>query len=98
MSRVVSLVVSLAVLLAIPAHLHAASRSQTGTGGTATAPDAGIIRPPEHLDPGITRPTPVLPPQSMPVIHPPRLPSSPRKSRRERPGNGADRPRLVVPR
>ena len=44
--------------------------------GDVSPRDLGVVHPPEHIDPGINRTPPSLPPQSTPVIHPRRLPKN----------------------
>jgi hypothetical protein len=52
-----------------------------GSGAVRAAPDpppqrpaqGGVVTPPAQVDPGMTKPTPRMPPRSTPVIHPHQL-------------------------
>lgn len=55
-----------------------AQTAQSGPAIQAQSPglqsgSGGVLTPPEHVDPGMTRAAPPMPAQSTPVIHPRRL-------------------------
>ena len=68
--RPVGLALLLAALSAGPASAQAVA---PGAGAEPPARASGVVRPPAQVDQGMVRPTPNLPAQSTPVIHPRRL-------------------------
>ncbi len=76
--RLIGVTPLLALLSAAPAFAQPTAPGPAAAQGDAQG-DAqgggtgGVVRPPAQVDPGMVRPTPSLPAQSTPVIHPRRL-------------------------
>ena len=68
--RMLGLAALLASLSAGPASAQVVA---PGAGAEPQARASGVVRPPAQVDQGMIRPTPNLPAQSTPVIHPRRL-------------------------
>lgn len=62
-------------LLATPWLVQPADAQATNPGSVIQPQGraSGVLIPPDHVDPGMTRPIPNIPAQSMPVIHPRQL-------------------------
>ena len=72
--RLIRVAPLLALLSAAPALAQpTAPGSGVAQGATQGSGTGGVVRPPAQVDPGMVRPTPDLPAQSTPVIHPRRL-------------------------
>ena len=72
--RLIGVAPLLALLSTAPVLAQPAAPGVAATQGNAQGSGtAGVVRPPAQVDPGMVRPTPGLPAQSTPVIHPRRL-------------------------
>ena len=50
--------------------LPAAAQAQVAAGTASGLPSSGVLQPPQHVDPKMSRQAPRIPARSMPVIHP----------------------------
>lgn len=60
----------IAALFAFVTLLPAAAQAQVAAGTTSGLPSSGVLQPPQHVDPKMSRHAPRIPARSMPVIHP----------------------------